>query len=283
MILYNSNLFQDDPLYKFHFEDFVLPENIILHLGDDPINRVRKNDSEKHILIDLEEPNRFSHPVSQITAFECENFYDKILTINPQFVKNRNRILNKEIYIHIFFPYSKRYIIENFDKENDIIYTGNVDYYNMLDEFRKHKYIWLGKYLNNATHRDVDYETKLNLTRQSKIALSHSILDFHEVIPFMDTIKDSISHFNGIIEQHKARTIEAAFNKAIIVHIKTGQNVIEEFFTENEDFVYYEKGLVDDILNNYESYQYLSENAYNKSINNYTTEHFFNKYIKPLI
>lgn len=281
MILYNHSLFNEDPLYKFHFEDFYIPENIILHLGDDPKNRIRNSSTEKHILIELEQPNKFLHPSSQYLTFECESFYDKILTIHPDFVKNRNKILNKDLYVNVFFPFSNRYIKKDFNKNYDIIYTGNVDYFNTTNDLRKHKLIWVGKHSKYSTHTDITHETKLQLTSESKISLSHSIVNFNDIIPFMNKHSESIGHVNGIFEQHKARTIEAAFNKSIILHIKTGQNIIEDIFNEKEDFLYYEDGLVETILNNYDSYKYLAENAYNKSMLNYTTEHFYNKYIKP--
>ena len=61
-------------------------------------------------------------------------------------------------------------------------------------------------------------------------------------------------------------------------------NVIENWFTPDEDFIYfYSKEDLDQkiktILENYDEYSKIGENAYNKAINNYTTKHFIQKYI----
>jgi hypothetical protein len=280
MIVYNNQVFSEDPIYRFHFEEFEIPENFYLHVGYNPSNLKKTNKDEKHILIDLEQPNRFLHPSTNYSTTDCENFYDKILTINPEFVKNRNKKLNKNLYQHVFFPFSEKYLNFNFDKTNEIIYTGNVDYFGLNQKFSKYSYIWVG---NGGTHRNIDYISKINLTNISKISLSHSIVDFNNLTDYLNTHLDTVTHNNGVFEQHKARTIEAAFSKCIIIHLKTGQNIIEEFFKEGEDFLYYEDGIIDEVLENYNKYEYLANNAFNKAINNYSTKEFYKQYIKPLI
>jgi hypothetical protein len=208
----------------------------------------------------------------------CEEFFDKILTINPIFVKSRNESLGKNLYEHVFFPYSHRYISKSFNKTNDIIYTGNKDYFDVCKKLMsKHNMVWVGA---DGNRKGISHIEKINLTSSSKISISHSIIDFNDIIDYVNSHQNTIYNVNGIIEQHKARTIEAAFNKSIILHVKTGQNIIEEFFKEGVDFLYYEEGIVDEILNNYEKYTYLSENAFNKALTNYTSEHFYNNFIK---
>ena len=150
----------------------------------------------------------------------------------------------------------------------------------MNQKFSKYSYIWVG---NGGTHRNIDYISKINLTNISKISLSHSIVDFNNLTDYLNTHLDTVTHNNGVFEQHKARTIEAAFSKCIIIHLKTGQNIIEEFFKEGEDFLYYEDGIIDEVLENYNKYEYLANNAFNKAINNYSTKEFYKQYIKPLI
>lgn len=280
MIVYNNEIFGGDPLHRFHFEEFEIPNNIVLHIGYNPINLKKTNEDEKHVLIDLEQPNRFLHPSTNYSTFICEDFYDKILTINPEFVKNRNKKLNKNLYEHVFFPFNEKYLNQNIIKTNDIIYTGNVDYFGLNKKFNKYNYVWVGRL---GTHVNISYESKINLTNSSKISLSHSIVDFKNIKDYLDIHKDVVTHIDGIFEQHKARTIEAAFSKCVIIHLKTGQNIIEEFFIEGKDFLYYEDGIVEDILENYNKYEYLANNAYNKAINNYTTKEFYKNYIKPLI
>ncbi len=278
MMHYNPHISKEDPLYKFHFEEYHSDSNIKLHLGYNPLITLSKRLGEYHILLDLEQPNSFLHPETNKNTSICEEFFDKILTINPIFVKNKNELLGRNLYEHVFFPYSHRYILNSFDKTNDIIYTGNKDYFDVCKNLSKnHEIIWVGADGNQGR---VSYEKKINLISSSKISISHSIIDFTDITDYINSHENIIHNVNGIIEQHKARTIEAAFNKSIILHIKTGQNIIEEFFEEGVDFLYYEEGLVDEILNNYEKYTYLSENAFNKALTNYTSEHFYKNFIK---
>ena len=86
--------------------------------------------------------------------------------------------------------------------------------------------------------------------------------------------------------QIKTRIFEAALSKSIILHKLDEWNAIEDWYTENEDFIYFsdEADLIDkinEINKNYDGYKYIAENAYNKTINNYTTEHFVERYILP--
>ena len=62
-------------------------------------------------------------------------------------------------------------------------------------------------------------------------------------------------------------------------------NVIEHWFEPDVDFVYYDNeetlgASIEEILNDWEKYKILTENAFNKAISNYTTKHLVNKMIK---
>jgi len=37
-----------------------------------------------------------------------------------------------------------------------------------------------------------------------------------------------------------------------------------------------------EFFNNYDNFKFMTENAFNKAINNYTTQHFFEKFLKPI-
>ena len=67
---------------------------------------------------------------------------------------------------------------------------------------------------------------------------------------------------------------------------KDSYGVIEKFFDENVDFLYWKdinelKNLIYKILENYDKYKFLADNAYEKAINNYTTEKFIYNYLIP--
>ena len=123
-----------------------------------------------------------------------------------------------------------------------------------------------GKRLKNYenTFRKSDQLEKLNLISKSKITIVHNLT-------------------GNYTPQLKSRPFEAALCKSLILCKKDDWNFIEEWFVEGEDFLYYNdsndlKLLIDNILNNYDSYSNMIENSYNKAINNYTTRKFVEKY-----
>jgi spore maturation protein CgeB len=71
----------------------------------------------------------------------------------------------------------------------------------------------------------------------------------------------------------------------LILCKKDNWNIIEKWFEPNKEFLYFEneidlENLITEILKNYDKYQIIINNAYNKAINNYTTRHFVEKYLK---
>jgi spore maturation protein CgeB len=53
----------------------------------------------------------------------------------------------------------------------------------------------------------------------------------------------------------------------------------------SEDFLYFEdeedlKKILNHVVNNYDEFDQMRENAYNKAVNNYTTKHFVEKFLK---
>ena len=62
-------------------------------------------------------------------------------------------------------------------------------------------------------------------------------------------------------------------------------NVIEHWFEPGVDFVYYEnesqlKSKIRDILDNWDDYKQIIENAYNKAVSKYTTKNLIKRIIK---
>ena len=88
-----------------------------------------------------------------------------------------------------------------------------------------------------------------------------------------------------IIPQMKTRGFEAAFNKTLMLVKKDPWNLVENWFKPGVDFVYYEnedtlKETIKDILNNWEKYTQIIENAFNKAVSKYTTQNFVKKIVK---
>jgi spore maturation protein CgeB len=87
--------------------------------------------------------------------------------------------------------------------------------------------------------------------------------------------------------QIKSRVFEAAFNRSLILCFRDHWNVIEYFFEPDKEFIYFDnihdlEDKIKYILQHYDFYQDIIDNAYNKAINNYTVDHFVEKYLEPI-
>tara|TARA_Y100001973_G_scaffold106279_1_gene183125 strand:+ start:1305 stop:2216 length:912 start_codon:yes stop_codon:yes gene_type:complete len=300
MVFINNDIFSEDPLHKMHFDEFCIPTGFELYLGYHP--SVKKSNGQYKILLELEQPNRFNEQQTHQSTFLIEDTYDKILTINKDFVENRNKILGKKLYEYCYFPFNSRYIpnVSIEEKNDSVVYVGNVDIFNMfkkaIDNDNITNYTHVG---SRGSISGVSYLKKIQLTSQAKISLSHSLMYKSDETDFISKLIPTLSDddaFDMFIRgdlirksetisynfQHKARTIEAAFCKNVIVQFRDAVNLIEDFFTEGEDFVYYEKGILSDILNNYDNYKQIAYNAYNKAVTKYTTKSFYNDFLLPV-
>jgi hypothetical protein len=163
--------------------------------------------------------------------------------------------------------------------------------------------------LDIVTHHNVTYRDKLRLISQSKVSLIHNTLSvvndymisqLHKVDGYAENeafvmIPSKLNRIHYLkkriglnaeiqVPQLKSRVFEAAFLRSLMLVRKDSFNIIENYFKPNEDFIYYEDNnlvsRLSEIVENYESYAHIVENAYNKAINNYTTKHFFEKFLK---
>jgi hypothetical protein len=158
------------------------------------------------------------------------------------------------------------------------------------------------------TDKDVSHMEKLKLISQSKITIVHNLLSFNVLgawhiqntpgfkdnkafvlIPpknFLRTILHFFLKKEYLVPQQKTRLLEAAFCRSLILCRKDPFNIIEKFFTPDKEFVYYEEDKLEeklkDILEHYEKYTEIIENAFNRASREYTTQAFFEKYLKNL-
>lgn len=158
------------------------------------------------------------------------------------------------------------------------------------------------------TNKDVTNQEKLKLISQSRVTIVHNILfedvlavwqiqkmpDFEDngafaLIPkrnILRSILDFILCKEYIVPQQKTRLFEAALCRSLILCRRDPFNIVERFFVPGKEFVYYEEDKLEetlrDILNHYEDYSGIIENAYQKASRNYTTKAFFEKYLKNL-
>lgn len=260
------------------------------------------------VRLEFEEPNKF---------FISEDFdaYDgdfhKVLTLCPFTAEYFNKRQGVERRVPIFFPFNETFIPPACEKRYDIIYTGHLHPKPIMRDMKtisRFNY----RLVSNSGHelvtdRGVGYEEKLSLISQSKITLTHNLLyptarhvsnvwkypGWTANKAFSDIPRGAIGLVKRLITgpeievpQLKSRIFEAAFCHSLILCKKDNFNVIESYFTPDEEFVYYEEGklveTVNKILANYDAYLPVVEKAYKRAVAQYTTAAFFEKYLKVI-
>lgn len=204
----------------------------------------------------------------QDSTDNCVPHVDKIFTIlNPNITGRHNKKRTS-----VFYPTNEEVTEkarEGTEKKYDVIYTGFAggDHVKkILQSIINFNYRWVS-FGNNpyATNRNISYIEKLKLICECKIDVCHGLVG------------------NGT-PQTKSRYFEAAFCKSLNLMHKDQWNCIEEWFTPNEHFIYFETqdelcDLIKDASKNYDKYVPIVEAAYQKAMKEYTTEQFVKKYI----
>jgi hypothetical protein len=260
--------YPDDPVRMLGFEDFSDKANdCLLFIGCLPDPSIKEPADVPKYLLCLEEQLKPEVDGSYSDPYDLDSYLpyvDKAFTIvSPNATGRKGRT-------NVFFPFNEKYIPEQTEKLYDVIYTGfvNIPHVRRLANIiSNYNYRYVSFALQNGleTNLGVSYVEKLKLVSQSKISIIHNMLSYGT-------------------PQLKSRTFEAAFSRTLMLVLKDKYNVIEEWFVENEDFIYFESEedlqyKLDSILENYSDYQNVIDNAYNKAINEYTTEKFVEKYI----
>jgi hypothetical protein len=287
----NRNSRVDDPVYNMgfdHYENYF--NNFYFMIGDVyPILNNIKYDKPK-IILTLEEPNFCRKDLIHSSVLKNE---DKVLTICPY---TSESLLNRQF---VFFPFFEKNIPQKTTKIYDVIYSGSSNKQfvsSLIDEILPYNYIFINFDNDPRANRPkVSYLEKINLYAQSKVTICHNLLwpDLVD-IPHYKEFKnsknnrafDKLYQDNPICEmpQIKSRVFEAAFSHSIILCAYDDWNVIEHFFEPDKEFIYFrdQKDLKEklyQIINNYEKYEFIANNAFEKAINNYTTKHFVQKFL----
>ena len=259
------------------------------------------------VRLEFEEPNKFFIP-ENFDAYDGD-FY-RVLTLCPYTAEYLNERQGFERRVPIFFPFDEAFIPPKSEMRYDIIYTGHLHPKPIM---RDVKLISRFNYrlVSNSNHelvtdRGVSYQEKLNLIAQSKITLTHNLLypslrhvfnvwkypdwrankAFSDIPGVIGLLKKLIAGQQIEVPQLKSRVFEAAFCRSLILCKRDNFNVIEKYFTPNEEFVYYEEGrlveTVNKILSNYDAYLPVIDEAYKRAVSQYTTAVFFEKYLKVI-
>jgi hypothetical protein len=310
--------YPEDPTYYFEFDRFSGEAgDFILCEGWFDYRLLEQMRGERIVYLEFEEPNRFLSADALFNHIEFEDYFDKIFTICPYTARWLNQQSGNDKRTPVFFPFNERYIPPPVAKEFDVIYTGHISIppvMKLVRELSEFNYRCVSHNDHPlVTNRDVSYASKLELISRSKVTLVHNLLypnwkhvrvlqsevgafteneafaltprRFNFLSPIIDRVAPALSA-DVVMPQLKSRLFEAAFCRSLILCLRDHWNIVEQFFTPGVEFVYYEKGRLNqtlrEILKNYGDYQSMVERAFERAVNNYTTEAFFHKYLKNL-
>lgn len=223
-----------------------------------------------------------------------ENKFDKILTICPYTADYINKINQNKKREFIFFPINHNFIFKK-KKNIDVIYTGSIygNFIKKITKIIKNYNYRIVSYSDNkyVTDKNISYKKKMQLIASSKISIIHNLIFLDNyclkrLSKYKDLKKNIAFKYirKKIVPQQKSRMFEAAFSKSLMLVKKDPWNIIEYFFTPNQDFIYFEKEkdlpkLIDHILKNYDIYKQMINNAFKKANKLYTIKAFYKKYL----
>lgn len=250
---------------------------------------------KKRRYINLEAPCSFT---STLSSVDEQAYFTHVYSICPYTCQWLNEKIGN-LNIPIPFPFN----IESFkhikkeEKENDVMYMGTLmcdDHRSILDVMKKYKSIYTSLQNHeppyNPTHVNIHSSKKWELLSKSKVSIAMNLA------PIVEIHKTFIRKYDGwdkneafsyldtnYIPQFKPRVIESMVCKTLVLVMKDDWNVIENWFTPDEHFIYFD-GFSDldekihDIINNYEKYNYIIENAY-KKVMEYEIKNIYNNLI----
>jgi glycosyltransferase involved in cell wall biosynthesis len=274
------------------------------NLSSQELARIKE---KKVVRLEFEEPNKFFIP-EDFDSYD-HDFY-KVYTLCPYTAEYLNEQQGQQRRVPIFFPFGAEHIPQVTQKIYDIIYTGHLHPKPILRDIKTISQFNY-RLVSNSSHdlvtdRGVGYEQKINLISQSRITLVHNLLyptfrhlrnvwgypawQENRAFSELPTPWKAASFFANrdqmLVPQLKSRAFEAAFSRSLILCKKDPFNVIEKYFEEGKEFVYFEERnlaeTVSEILRNYGEYQSIIDNAFERASSEYTTDAFFRKFLKDI-
>tara|TARA_R100001079_G_C4451090_1_gene153774 strand:+ start:4781 stop:5734 length:954 start_codon:yes stop_codon:yes gene_type:complete len=298
----------DTNAYHFNFKKFSDDDKktVLLYGYNSSNNKLLETDlcDYKKILFNNWAPCEFAQVKDHNgkSPMDYEEKFDVVYSICPYTVEWMNNLHLGREYRYIFYPFCKTLTPEKQEKKYDVIYHGgihakeHVDCLKVMSKFN-YRYCTMTTHINSltrhflpyATNTNLKFKDKINLVAESKVSVCYNMAQVHkEHIPRIKSrpeYKKNLA-FSSIdtlaaMPQFKTRFHEAAISRTLNLVRKDDWNVIEDFYTPEEDFVYFDNEIdlekkIKEVLNNWGDYQQIVENAYIKSMN-YTTEKFIEK------
>ncbi|MDQ5951325.1 MAG: hypothetical protein QG639_602 [Patescibacteria group bacterium] len=272
------------------------------NFSQDELKSIR---SKKVCIIEAEEPNKFFLGDNPEEYFD--QFY-RVFTICPFTAEWLNKRTKTKRHVAICWPFNEEYAQKPLKKKYDIIYTGHLVSGILMKDLRAISQFNYRLVSNSedpiVTDRGVGYQEKMKLIAQSKITLVHNLLypkvyhlpniwktpgwQDNQALKLIPKWYEPWKWFSDqvLVPQQKSRVLEAAFGRSLILCRRDPFNVIERYFEPGKEFIYYDANnlaaTVASILENYDDYKTIIDNAYNKAYHQYSIKAFVEKYLEPL-
>lgn len=256
------------------------------------LHLVRKHsDAKRKTLLNLWDPCSFYERKPDVCGqyyFEQISHFNDVYTICPYTAKWVNELLGEKKNYYSFYPINPKYMPEEQEKKYDVCYFGGIhsnEHAECIDVISKFKYRFISQ-MNHpkVTNFHIPNLKKLELVAQSKITVCYNMLYLKPFqIPLAtrwDGWKNNVAlerlPHESILPQFKSRVNEAALSKTLVLCKRDPWNLIEDFYTPDEDFLYFNDNSelqqkIEEVLEDYEDYEKMLDNAYNKALN-YTSE-----------
>lgn len=278
-----------DPVRTFDFTKYI-PDGITLYYGFNHADTT--GDTNKKVRINLETPNMLYIYDSN---YDNANF-DLVLHLCPYTCAYLNELHNTQKFKPIFFPIEDIRISN--EKTIDVFYTGNpirgLQAFEMIERTVLRRigsaFNQLKNYMSSQTLDG--YYKKMEILSKTKICIVHNVLTPKHLLPnyYSNDLTRKHLPWDGhdrMVPQLKSRTFEGALMGCILLAYKDEYKTIERYFTEGEEFIYFENehdlnSKIDTILANYDTYKHIGENAQKRVRENYLTKHLAAIMVKDL-
>lgn len=280
-----------DPQRFYDFSPYLKDlSGISLYIGFGAYNT--DSDTNFKVRFEVEYPNNLYLTDDRygLNLVKQNDSFNLVLHICPYMCKYLNSRFNTNKYVPVFFPLMSKSYIEG-PRPIPVFYSGSkipsLPIYSAI-EYAINKYTGVStvKSLQNRISSSSSYYDKLDMYAETKICIAHAVLSRRVPNEHMITEDSEYSlffpwHTNGLqyLPQIKSRVFEGAMMGCILLVFKDEYKLIGNFFTENEDFIYFENqedlcNKIELILSDYDKYKYLAVNAKKKFYENYTMSHF---------
>lgn len=280
-----------DPQRLYDFTPYLnLLKNISFYYGFGPTKKI--NDETFKVKLIVEYPNLLYLTNDCLNIDDDDKYFDLIFCICPFTCNLLNHKFNTTKYIPCFFPLQELKYEEN-ERPIPVYYSGHsINYFSLISKIENTVKHFIGEQqFNNlkkeiSIHNTISYFKKLEIYSKTKICIVHNLL--FKNLPNMNAFinNEMYNYFlpwhtnsQNYVPQIKSRMFEGAMMGCILLVYKDEYNLIENFFTENEDFIYFTDEIdlkikIEKILSNYDDYKFLAENAKKKFYEKYTFKHF---------